>query len=115
GLSRIFKVEITAPPLIKEFWQSFRYRAIDVQDDTPGYLLNEDQLWPYIGQILVLHVGRWLSILFSAIALSLIYLVLLEIRPDQPHLALAATALLAFLPAFIFIGAALNEDALLAL
>lgn len=115
GLSQIFKVDVTRPPLIKKYWDSFRYQAVDMQDDTPGYLLTEDQLRPYVGQILALHLGRWLSVAFSTVTLGLIYLALIEMRPDRPGLALAATAMLAFLPAFIFVGSVLNEDALVAM
>lgn len=115
GLSQILKVDVTTPPVIKKYWDSFRYQAIDIQDDNPGYLLTEDQLWPYVGQILALHLGRWLSVAFSTVTLGLVYLALIEMRPDRPGLALAGTAMLAFLPAFIFVGSVLNEDALVAM
>ena len=115
GLSRFFKIDVTGPPEIKIFWDSFRYRAIDIEDKDAWYLLTEDQAWPYYGRILVLHLGRWLSILFSVLTLPVVYLITLEFLPNRPWLALTATALLAFIPTFIFVGSVLNEDALVAL
>jgi 4-amino-4-deoxy-L-arabinose transferase-like glycosyltransferase len=115
GLSRLAGADVTVPPTIKIFWDSFRYRAIDTYaDENPWYLLSEDQQIPYHGQILALHLGRWLSILFSAITIWLVYLIALELLPGSPWLAVSAATILAFIPQFIFIGASLNEDALVA-
>lgn len=115
GLSNLLQLDIKDGPDLKIFWDSFRYRAIDTQTDQPWFLLTEDQVWPYYGRILVLHLGRWLSILFSASTLVLVYLTTLELLPRRPWLGLIATALLGFIPTFIFIGSSLNEDALVAL
>lgn len=113
-MSRTFDIDMTGPPEIKYFWDSFRYRAIDTQAESVGYLLAEDQEWPYYGRILILHLGRWLSVLFSIGTLLLVYLTILEILPGRPWLAFMGVAILAFLPAFVFISSALNEDALVA-
>jgi hypothetical protein len=115
GLSCWLGVDMAGPPKIKIFWDSFRYRAMDLQAETIWHLLTEDQAWPYYGRILTLHLGRWLSIVCSAMTLLLVYLTALEILPNRPWLALMAMALLAFMPQFIFVGSALNEDALLAM
>jgi hypothetical protein len=112
--SDIFKIDWQSPPL-KIFWDSFRYRAMDVQAKSVWFITTEDYLWPYLGPILALHSGRWFSIIFSAATLGLVYLTCLEIWPGQIRWALAATILLAFIPTFIFVSAAFNEDALLAL
>lgn len=114
GVSKLLGLELASPPAIKIFWDSFRYRAIDVQTDDVWYLLTEDQEPPYYGPILALQVGRWLSILFSLMTLLLVYLSVREVLPRQPGLALSAVALLAFIPQFIFVGSAMNEDALVA-
>ncbi len=114
GLSRLANVDVVGPPPIKIFWDSFRYRVIDVNDEHPWYLLSEDQAPPYYGRIMALHLGRWLSIGFSALTLVLVYLIAVEIIPQAGWLAVAAAALLAFIPQFIFVGSALNEDALVA-
>lgn len=114
GLSKVLGLDLASPPSIKIFWDSFRYRAIDTQGDEVWYLRTEDQQPPYYGPFLALQIGRWLSILLSLMTLFLVYLTTLEIFPQQPWLSLTATALLAFIPQFIFVGSALNEDALVA-
>ncbi len=113
-LSRGLNLDLNEAPQIKIFWDSFRYRAIDVVDDKPWYLLSEDQQWPYYGRILTLHLGRWLSIIINGLTLLVTFRIALELRPQKPWLALAAAGLLAFIPTFIFMSAVLNEDALVA-
>ena len=115
GLSQMVAADMSGPPPIKIFWDSFRYRALDIQTEQSWYLLTEDQLRPYYGRILVIHLGRWLSILFSAATLLIVYMTLSELWPGRPWLALFGTALLAFIPTFVFMGSVLNEDALVAL
>ncbi|MBE7470374.1 MAG: hypothetical protein DPW09_32690 [Anaerolineae bacterium] len=114
GLGKLLGFDLSSPPHLKIFWDSFRYRAIDLQDDEVWHLPTEDQVMPYYGPILALHLGRWLSIFFSLITLCLVYFTMQEIFPEQPWLGFVAAALLAFTPQFIFVGSALNEDALVA-
>ncbi len=104
-----------AAPTIKIFWDSFRYRTLDLQNDETWFLPTEDFRWPFYGRILTVYLGRWYSIVFSTLSLVLAYLIAQELRPNQPWLALAATAILAFIPTYIFMGAVLNEDALVGL
>lgn len=112
--SNLLDVDLQAPPDIKIFWNSFRYRALDLETESVWYLSTEDQERPFLGKFFTLHLGRWFSILFSATALILVYLIILELLPQRPWLAFTGTAILAFIPTFIFLGAALNEDALIA-
>ncbi len=115
GLGHLFNADMAAPPQIKIFWDSFRYQAIDTGTENTWYLHTEDQEWPYYGSLLVLRLGRWLSILFSLLTLFLVYFIALELLPDRPGIAWVAMALLGFIPVFIFTGSVLNEDALVAL
>lgn len=112
--SRALGVEVDGPPVIKIFWDSFRYRTLDLGEEEAWYLLSEDQAWPYYGRILVLHSGRWLSIFFGVVNLILIFMIVLEILPRQYWPALFGVGLLAFIPAYIFISSVLNEDSLVA-
>jgi len=112
--SHIAGVDFESPPSVKVFWDSFRYRAVDIEREVVWHLSTEDEKWPYYGRFLSLHIGRWLSILFSSITLIVVYLVILEVLPNKPWLAVVGVALLAFIPMFIFMGAVLNEDALVA-
>ncbi len=113
NIGRTMGVDVENPPHIKIFWDSFRYRAIDGGEEW-YYLRTEDQQWPYIGKILILHIGRWLSILFGVITLLLVYKVALVLRPNQPWLALAIVAVLAFLPTYNFMSSVMNEDTMMA-
>ncbi len=115
GLSWSLGLDLSAPPQIKIYWDSFRYRAIDIEADSTWYLLTEDQQQPYAGQILILHIGRWVSILLNGFTLIITFLVALELRPRRYWLALTITAFLAFIPTFVFMSSVLNEDAIIAL
>lgn len=93
----------------------------------------EDELFPWQQEILVWHLGRFLSIAFSLGTLLVTYRLALEVftgsrsgetaredsvfsplllRPPAPLLALAATACLAFIPRFLFTGMLFNYDSL---
>lgn len=70
------------------------------------------------GEFLFWHYGRLLSTIFSDITLIIIYLVTLktfENRPRRNLWALAATAIVAFIPTFIFISAVFSYESLLGL
>ncbi len=67
--------------------------------------------WPWRGSILALHVARFFSVFLGAVTLWAIYQTLRLLV--GPHRALLGTALIAFIPQFIFIsGAASNDNAI---
>ncbi len=110
------KVNASDPPQEKFFWDSFRYRAIDHQTDAVWTLATEDYQWPYFGWFLVWQIGRWLSVVLSATTVIIVFLTLRDTPLGQYPLAvLAGTALLAFIPRYIILGSALNDDNLLGL
>lgn len=104
------------PPAIKLFWDSFRYRAMDHQAGEVWDIYTEDFQPPYAGRFLVWQIGRWTSILLSLGTLLVVFLTLREL-PLFPSagLALAGAASLAFIPRYIILGSALNDDNLLGL
>lgn len=109
-------VDVSGPPHIKIFWDSFRYRAMDHQADSIWYIQTEDYQWPYFGPFLVWQIGRWLSIALSLGTIVVVYLTLKETPLGQIPLApLAGAGLLAFIPQYIFLSASLNDDNLLGL
>jgi len=60
---------------------------------------------------LQLYSMRWLSVLLSALTIPIVYAVARETLPDErAPLALAAAALVAFLPMYGYIGASVNPD-----
>ncbi|MDE0671178.1 MAG: hypothetical protein OXH72_05485 [Caldilineaceae bacterium] len=75
------------------------------------FLAHDDDGWPWSGTFLALHILRLWSILLCCIALWATYrFVRLFLAPS---LALPATAVLAFVPQFVFIGASANNDNLI--
>ncbi len=68
------------------------------------------EAFPWRGTVLAVHLIRFLSVLMGAAAVYLTYLIVREVLPDQPVLALGAAAVHAFTPMAIFISGAVNND-----
>ncbi len=66
--------------------------------------------FPYRGTALGVHTLRLLSVLMGTGTVLLTYLIALEIFPQRQHLALGAAAVNAFIPQFVFISGAVNND-----
>ncbi|MBN1814002.1 MAG: hypothetical protein JXA14_19350 [Anaerolineae bacterium] len=71
--------------------------------------------FPWQGTALAVRTIRLLSVLMSAGAVSLTYLIAREALPEHPILALGAAAIHAFTPMVVFISASVNNDNLAAL
>ena len=109
-------VGIGEQPAFKNYYDSFRYQTIDVQTDQPWTLDTEDLQPPYYGRFLVWQIGRWLSVGLSLATVVVVFLALQTIPLAQrPLTSLFGAAFLAFLPRFLLISAALNDDTLLGL
>ena len=83
----------------------------------PLYPINKNRIvhtareaWPYRGAVLAIHLVRWLSLLLGVGTVLLTYLIAIELLPDRPQLALAAAALTAFMPQFLFISSSISND-----
>ena len=108
------QVELKEGPDFKYFWDSFRYRVIDHYRAEVWSLETEDFQPPYVGRFLVWQIGRRLSIFLSLITLFVVFLTLRELPlGPQPWMAVAGTAILAFIPRYVLLGSALNDDNLL--
>jgi 4-amino-4-deoxy-L-arabinose transferase-like glycosyltransferase len=68
---------------------------------------------PLAGANLALHVGRWFSLLLGALTLFFIYLTARLAFPTSPFLALMVLLIVATIPQFTFISAALTNDNLI--
>ncbi len=111
-------VDTAAPgqPLFKLYKDSFRYQLIDSQTEDAFTLDTEDVRPPYLGRFLVWQVGRWLSVMLSAATVVVVFFTLQSIPLGQhPLTSLFGAAFLAFLPRFLLVSAALNDDSLLGL
>jgi 4-amino-4-deoxy-L-arabinose transferase-like glycosyltransferase len=74
---------------------------------------TQRETFPWQGTTLAVHLIRLLSILLCASAVYLTYLLALEVAPGRRDLALAAAALVAFNPMFLFIAGSVNNDNLI--
>jgi 4-amino-4-deoxy-L-arabinose transferase-like glycosyltransferase len=68
------------------------------------------EAFPWRGTILAIHLVRFLSVLMGVAAVYLTYLIVREVLPDQPGLALGAAAIHAFTPMYVFISSSVNND-----
>ncbi len=72
--------------------------------------------FPWQGTVLAVHIVRFLSVLMSAAAVYLTYLIVREVLPNggdhkgRPYMALAAAAIHAFTPMYVFISGSVNND-----
>ena len=68
--------------------------------------------FPWRGAILALHLGRFVSILISLLALVVTFAIIRYLSRGRPEIALAGTAIQAFAPQFVFISAVITNDVL---
>ena len=74
---------------------------------------TEGEAFPWRGSALAVHLVRFLSVLLGACVVYLTYSLALEVSPQRSDLALAAAALVAFNPMFLFISGSVNNDNLI--
>jgi hypothetical protein len=68
--------------------------------------------WPWRGVFLALHVGRFVSVLIGTVGLWFTWRVARLLSPAAPGVALAATAIQAWTPQYVFLGAVMTNDIL---
>jgi hypothetical protein len=71
---------------------------------------TSEESFPYRGISLGVHVLRLLSVLMGTGTVLITYLIALEIFPQRQVLAVGAAAINAFIPQFLFISGAVNND-----
>ena len=96
---------------VNAFWI---HRVDEPGVDNKNLYLHDPALeqFPYRDVALGVHLVRWLSILLSVVTILCIYLTARELIPERPALAVAAAALVAFNPMFLYISASVHDDAL---
>jgi hypothetical protein len=107
-------IDLTSPPELKVTWQPPTRQLIDLVLPRATLIRTEDERPPYRGVYALWQVGRLVSLALGAGTLILTYLLSLTLWPDQPALATGITALLVFMPRFLFTHAVLSDDTLLA-
>jgi len=89
----------------------FGYRFGDVGRDNKNlYLHPDDDRLGASDTWLGIRVVRVLSVLMGAATLWVIYQIGREVFPYRPEMAVGAVGLAAFIPQFLFISAAVNDD-----
>ena len=95
-------------PVVNPYWG---YRLWEPSSDNKlQYIHGADERWPFRGITLAVYLVRWMTTLLGAGAVYLTYCLAHELAPDQPPLALATAALVAFNPQFLYLSAAVNND-----
>ena len=95
-------------------WHAFIGNPAQVCNKNLVIHLPERERFPWHGSVLAIHFIRFLTLGFGVGTIALTYLLARDLFPDRPDLALGAAALTAFNPMFIFVNAAVNNDAMAA-
>jgi len=89
--------------------------ALDSQTGSPNLLIHTSlEQFPYRDGALVIHIARLLSAILSTVTVWAIYRLARDVFPDRASFALAAGGFVAFVPGFVFISGAVNNDNLAA-
>lgn len=86
--------------------------GVIVPDGNANMMMHqpERENFPWQKSVLAVHVVRFFSIALGLGTILVTYLIVREIFPEYPLIAVGATALNAFLPMFLFISASVNND-----
>lgn len=84
--------------------------GIITQDGNINLVLHDPQADPWVGTLLAVRIVRIFSVLLGAITVYLTYRIAAAAAPSRPEIALGAAAINAFLPMFLFISGAVNND-----
>lgn len=78
-----------------------------------NFMLYSSVDWPLVGANLALHVGRWFSLLLGLVTLLCTWITARLAFAERPGLAWITTLIVAAIPQFGFISAALTNDTLI--
>ena len=87
--------------------------GIITEDGNINLVVRDPANSPWQGALLAVRIIRLASVLMGAATVYLTFLIAKEVVPNRPELALGATAVTAFLPMFLFISGAVNNDNLI--
>lgn len=76
----------------------------------PNWYLHTDEGFPYSRSVLSVHVLRWITALFGAATLVVIYFTALLLFPQRRLLALSAAATAGLVPQFAFMSGSVDND-----
>lgn len=85
--------------------------GIITQDGNVNLAIHTDrEAFPWRGTALAAHLVRFMSVFMGAGTVLFTYLIASEVLPGREEVALGAAALNAFLPMFLFISGAVNNE-----
>lgn len=79
-------------------------------DGNNNLAIHDPAADPWSGALLAIRVVRLFSVLLGGVTVWLTYHIAREAAPDKPEIALGAAGINAFLPMFLFISGAVNND-----
>ncbi|MCB9078241.1 MAG: phospholipid carrier-dependent glycosyltransferase [Anaerolineaceae bacterium] len=79
-----------------------------------SFIHTEDETWPWRGVSLAWHLGRFISVTLTILAVAVTYLIAQRLTGNR-LISTGAAAMHGFLPQFLFIGSVINDDSLLIL
>lgn len=90
----------------------YGYRYWEINNDNKNrYLHGSDEVWPYQRVVLMVHVARWVNVILGAIMVWVTYRIgLAVLSPSKLGVPIAAAAMVAFNPQFLFMSGAINND-----
>ncbi|MCA9923880.1 MAG: glycosyltransferase family 39 protein, partial [Anaerolineales bacterium] len=87
--------------------------GIITPDGNNNLTVHDPALNPGQGTLLAVRIVRIFSVLLGAATVFLTYHIAKSVAPNRPEIALGATAVTAFMPMFLFISGAVNNDNLI--
>jgi hypothetical protein len=90
------------------FW-GYRYWEVGI-DNKNMYLHGADEAFPWSGAALAAHLVRFLNVALGAVTVALTAAIMSSIFPARPALAFGAAGLVAFIPMFLYMSGAINND-----
>ncbi len=79
-------------------------------DGNNNLAIHDPAASPWQGTLLAVRIVRLFSVLLGAVTVYLTYAIGAELAPDRPEIGLGAAAVNAFMPMFLFISGAVNND-----
>ncbi len=79
-------------------------------DGNTNLAIHDPTASPWQGTLLAVRIVRIFSVFLGAATVYLTYRIGKELAPSRPEIALGATAVNAFMPMFLFISGAVNND-----
>lgn len=92
-------------------WLFTEVRSL-INDNQNLVLHGPADAFPYHNAALAIHIGRWWSLFFGLITVICTFLIARHLFPQQPALAVTATALTALTPQFLRVSATVSNDSL---